>query len=270
MTTCSTPASRWSVSRKAVPLLAILALLCWIHPPPASAQASEEEARGLLDGLAALVYEIGWPTATYTGYRAGSLQRVPNGYDVTVRLEGISAFSGGPLWMELVLEFRNHNLFDVQVVRHNALLQRPFATAEAMGELLVVAAEALAGGPAVGLTPSDFGEVRAINHCDRSVSFALRFDTAEGGPFTGGWWNFSPGEDATLRSGDIRIRTRAEVQYVALTGDDQPARAIGHGEPSDWAMVRGEIHRLSRTVLRDSGEGFRVLEFTCSRGDSWY
>ncbi len=263
MTTRSTPASGRSVSRKAVPLLAVLALLCWIHPPPASAQANEEEARGLVDGLAALVYEIGWPTATYTGYRAGSLQRMPNGYDVTVRLEGISAFSGGPLWMDLVLEFRNHNLFDVRVVRHNALLQRPFATAEAVGELLVAAAEALAEGAAVGLTPSDFAEVRAINHCDRSVFFALRFDTAEGGPFTIGWWHFSPGREAVLESGEIRIRTRAEVQYVGLTEDDHPARAIGAGEPSGWAMVRGELHRFSRTVLRDSGEGFRVLELTC-------
>ena len=106
--------------------------------------APDEEARGLVEPIAATVYKAAWPTATFERFALSRVNRTAGGQDVIVRLEGISAFGGGTLWMELALEFRGGRMTDLAVRRHNAVLAKPFETSQAVGRLLVDVGEEMA------------------------------------------------------------------------------------------------------------------------------
>lgn len=126
---------------------AILLVLVALATPSASAgqAAIDDEARGLVESVAATVYAAAWPTATFERFGISRVGRsAGGGVDVVVRLEGTSGFGGGALWMELALEFENGTMSDLEVRRHNAVLAPPFATARAVGELMVEVGEDMA------------------------------------------------------------------------------------------------------------------------------
>lgn len=96
----------------------------------------ESEARGLVHGVASMVYGLAWPTATYKTYKVKSFHRVRRGYDVTVRLSGTSYFSNDSLWVDLVIEFRDGEPSGTRVINHNAILVEPFETSRALAQAL--------------------------------------------------------------------------------------------------------------------------------------
>lgn len=126
--------------------LALLALLWAAAPADVAGQTADDaEARGLMESVAATVYAAAWPTATFERFGIARVDRpAGGGLDLVVRLDGTSAFGGGALWMELAISFRNGAMSDLEVRRHNALLAPPFATARAVGELIVDVGEAMA------------------------------------------------------------------------------------------------------------------------------
>jgi hypothetical protein len=110
--------------------VALFLLAAWIAvgATPLVGQRSEGEARGIVGSIAGTIYNLAWPTAQYEDFTLGELRRVDNGWDVPIVLYGKSAFSGGPLWLELVLELRNGSLYDIRLGRDNHILAPPFAT----------------------------------------------------------------------------------------------------------------------------------------------
>ena len=132
--------------------------LLTILPADVAFAGDEEDARSFVQSVAATVYGLAWPTATYESFSLKSVDRVRGGYDARVRLNGISAFSDSALWMEIVFEVRNGALNDVRVARHNAILSAPFATAEAMGQLVAdLLEESSSGSPAPSYYASGSG-----------------------------------------------------------------------------------------------------------------
>ncbi|HEV7590338.1 MAG TPA: hypothetical protein VGO40_19665 [Longimicrobium sp.] len=110
--------------------IAVLVALAWlaIGSAPLSAQRSEREARGIVSSIAGTIYNLAWPTAEYQDLTLGEVQRIDNGWDVPIVLYGRSAFGGGMLWLELVVELRNGSLHDIRLGRDNHILAPPFAT----------------------------------------------------------------------------------------------------------------------------------------------
>ena len=111
-------------------------VLSLIAVPQVASASAETQARSFVEGAAAMIYACAWPTATYESVSFLSLGRAEGGYDAVFRLIGKSAFDDSDLWVDLAFEFRNGELHDMHVMRHNAILVPPFETCKAMGKLL--------------------------------------------------------------------------------------------------------------------------------------
>lgn len=108
------------------------------------AQRNADEARSLVGSFASTVYNLAWPTAHYEGATMGIPQRIGRGYDVPIVLYGRSGISDGPLWLEIVFELRDGELYNVRLGRDNAILMRPFETLQIVGTLgLAIAQEVM-------------------------------------------------------------------------------------------------------------------------------
>lgn len=128
------------------PTLLFLIIVLWMMTGSQRlvAQRNQEEARSLVSSLAATVYNLAWPTAHYEGVTMGIPQRVGRGYDVPIVLYGRSGISDGLLWLEIVFELRDGELYNVRLGGDNAVLRRPFETLTIVGTLgLAVAQEVM-------------------------------------------------------------------------------------------------------------------------------
>ena len=100
--------------------------------PRLLAQRNENEARTIVRALAGTLFTFAWPTAEYDTLSFGHLHQVDHGFSVPIVLHGISAFSGGPLWVELVVELRNGEVTDIRVGNNNAIIAPPFSAVSDM------------------------------------------------------------------------------------------------------------------------------------------
>ncbi len=217
-------------------LLALLslALACLIFPVSVQASSTEEqEARSFVQSVAATVYGLAWPTATYESFKFKSLDRVSNGNDIRVKLSGTSSFGGGDLWMEIVLELRNGTLNDVHVANHNALLAPPFATSQAIGELVAELAEETFGDQQQPshlvspppLTSGSSGSRTGFpfyvkNNCRHPVRIAIHYRQVNGQWHSEYWWTFDPGQSSYLASDGTRLLTNNSIFYYYAEAQD--------------------------------------------------
>lgn len=167
--------------------IALLVALAWlaIGSAPLSAQQSEREARGMMGSIAGTIYNLAWPTAEYQDFSLGALQRMDDGWDVPIVLYGKSAFSGGLLWLELVVELRHGSLHDIRLGRNNAVIAPPFATL-ATTALVVAAvieqqaqqrqAQLAPGSPAQSPTTPPVGSQRYLTVGDLSGLSSWQLD----------------------------------------------------------------------------------------------
>lgn len=85
----------------------------------------------LVDSAAAVIYNFAWPTATYKSCELVEVKLVSSGFDIVVKLSGLSGFDGSNLWIVLDFPFRNGDLQRFWVVKHNGNWP-PFVTVGAM------------------------------------------------------------------------------------------------------------------------------------------
>lgn len=192
--------------------IAASCLLTALMAAPALARSGDEQAaRGFVESVAAMVYACAWPTATYESASFKTFDPVEEGYDAVFRLNGKSAFGGGDLWVDLVFEFRNGELHDVRVKRHNAILVPPFETCKAVAKAIAEAAE---GGhsaplPRTPLPTSNVVVPETVATClsnttDITISYSYRWDQLEWQRSTVApqgkmrhWWTYSTAERST-------------------------------------------------------------------------
>jgi hypothetical protein len=120
---------------------------------PAQADDDRSVYREFVDGIGETVFFFAWPTAQYERVSFQGFRDASGGADVLFRVHGRSAFSDGPLWVDVVLELRNGEVRDLRFGNHNALLAAPGETMRALGEALqelTTQYQASAGGSSNG------------------------------------------------------------------------------------------------------------------------
>lgn len=101
----------------------------------------QDNAKSFIGSMAQTVYAMAWPTATYKSVSIDDFEPADGGFNVIVKLSGLSAFDGSDLWLKLAFLFRNGSLQDIQVRDDNAILVRPFATSRALASAAVELAQ---------------------------------------------------------------------------------------------------------------------------------
>lgn len=135
------PPGRPRIRRRIVSLLAAV-LLGLLSADVASGQApTHADTASTLEKFArsvgATVFALAWPTAEYDSVTYGGIEPAADGgVSVTVVLHGRSAFNGGHLWTEAVLEVGRGEIRDLHWGRNNAILAEPGATVQALGAVL--------------------------------------------------------------------------------------------------------------------------------------
>lgn len=132
--------------------VAVAILLVVLSAGAASAQRSDDTSeRSFVASVAATVYGLAWPSATYEDWSVRSVAPRPNGLDIVARLTGESTF-GGKLWLDLVFEFRNGGFSDLGIAGHSPSLFPPFATTTTIGALAMELASTVANSSPGGAT----------------------------------------------------------------------------------------------------------------------
>ena len=208
-----------SVLRLLPPLMLLLA-------GGVSASGSDKEsARSFVDSVAAVVYRLAWPSATYEEVSFRSLDPVQGGYDVFVRLSGKSGIDESDLWLDLVFEWRGGTLHDLRVVRHNAFWVPPFETSKAIGQIVTDLLEEAGGShQSQESTSSKVARGQRIhfaNNCRHPVRLAICYRKLDGSWQTVGWWKRNAWEANYLAFSDgSTLRTDNSVAYYYAETQD--------------------------------------------------
>lgn len=112
--------------------LCCLLLACNSGASAQNSQTDQKNAATFIDSMAKTVYNLAWPTATYRSVTYDSIEPAENGFDVIVKLSGLSALDNSDLWLKLAFMFRGGKFYDIQVRGHNAFWVPPFATTKAL------------------------------------------------------------------------------------------------------------------------------------------
>src|SRR5579862_1057019 len=130
--------SKGIVARILICLLALgLPAVC----APAQQQSDQDKATSFIDSMAQTVYAMAWPTATYKSVSIDGFEPADGGFNVIVKLSGLSGFDQSDLWVKLAFLFRSGGLQDVQVRDNNAILVQPFTTMKLLGGVVASLAQ---------------------------------------------------------------------------------------------------------------------------------
>lgn len=259
LTTACTPRPPRASGRYIHLLVWLLLCASWLGTDPAWA-SEEQEAKGLVESIAALTYAAAWPTATYTGASIKSVDPVIGGYDIRVKLSGKSAWSDGDLWLELVFQVRRGGLDDVKVKRHNAILSPPFATTQALGQLLAdLANETTTQQQTSTLHSGDSGQgfrFYVTNDCRLPIKLAVKYRRLDGEWSTVGWWSFAGNSSRYLAfNGGEWVRTDAStVYYYAETSDG----SLFWGDNSHRELFEGKTLPMSSVYDKNGDTEFSL------------
>jgi hypothetical protein len=149
----------------------------------------------IADSAAAAIYKIAWPTATYKHCELAEIRPANSGFDVIVKLSGLSGWDNSDLWLFLGFAFRDGDFKNMWVVKHNGNWP-PFATANALrraGEELLKEYEQ---------SVDQAGAVCLINATNSPLAFSYRWGD---GPWQDGkllpgssymfWWPYGRGSE---------------------------------------------------------------------------
>jgi hypothetical protein len=158
------------------------------------AQQSQDErdADSFFHSVAATIYTLAWPTATFKKAEFSGLQRVSNGIAVVMKLSGIGLF-GDDLWLKLGVVVNHDGIQDVKVMGHDALFAGPFETSKAVGQLIVELDKQYSKRqapsapstvptpltPSTSPTPETVAAVCVVNSSNININFAYRWGSAE-------------------------------------------------------------------------------------------
>ncbi len=246
-------------SLRTTAVIVCFACLALALAAPAALHARDSSDRDFVDSIAEFVFALAWPTATYESVGFGESRLIPGGAEIAFRLHGTSAWGGGPLWVDVVLEVRNGEVTDLRWGQHNAILAAPGETVKALGQALAQLSEeysqgggASSGGATTGTTSGQGYVFRFTNACRRPLKLAIHYLTPAGSWTSAGWWSFVPGETAVLNSsgGQALLSNNSTWYYFAETTD---------GSRLEWA---GDV---AATL---DGRELRMRKATDESGDS--
>jgi uncharacterized membrane protein len=224
--------------RSLIPIL-VLGLIFLPADPAAAERTTPDDPRGFIESIAEGIYQLAWPTATYESVSIQSIEPGRGGVDVLVRLSGKSGFSGGDLWLVLVLEVRRGVLHDIRVAQHNALLAHPFATVQGFGELIAE------------LNRQQGYRFHVANDCRHPIRIAIHYKKVGGEWFTEGWWEVAAKSSRYLSYSDGTFpRTDDSVVYY-------------FAETQDRTLYWGGAHK----VLFD-GRPLSMAQYEDTEGDT--
>lgn len=98
--------------------------------------ADETGYRSFVDRIGKMVFAFAWPTATYESVNLEDVRDTSRGVEISFRLHGRSAFGGGPLWTDVIVEVSNGRISDLHWGDNNAILAQPGETMKAIGSAL--------------------------------------------------------------------------------------------------------------------------------------
>src|SRR4051794_23631459 len=164
----------------------------------------KDDVGSFLKSVAATIYRLAWPTATYKRAEFGGFQRQTDGIAVMMKLSGEGLF-GDDLWLKLGIVVNRDGIQDLRVLGHNALFAAPFETSKALGNLVAElgreysAREAAKNAAAQNLVVQDAaGAVCLSNSTWMKLNFSYRWDRGSGRR-----WNSSPGTISGSRGSTI-------------------------------------------------------------------
>jgi len=186
-----------------------------------AAQKEEDDVVSFLRSVAATVYKLAWPTATYKSVEFAGLQREPEGIAVVMKLSGEGLF-GDNLWLKLGVVVNGNGIQDVKVIGDNALFAAPFATSKALAHVAAelgkeYANRRPANQPVSQPTPTQTvpaplmaGAICLMNPTYASLAFIYRWgdeawqrDEITAGNSSLYWWKYPTAEHSSPRF-DIR------------------------------------------------------------------
>jgi hypothetical protein len=78
--------------------IAVALFAAWFCVGAVTAQAQTSDSiAGFFDGSAKTIYNLAWPTATYSAYRLKAVRAVTGGFDVDVLFDGRSGLDNSDL-----------------------------------------------------------------------------------------------------------------------------------------------------------------------------
>jgi hypothetical protein len=125
----------------------------------ASAQSATDRAwyARFVDGVAALTYNIAWPTATYRDVEVSTVTPAEGGADVAFRLHGKSAFADGDLWLDVIMHVRDGRVAGLDWGENNGFFPPGLTTSavlEGLNSAMKQANAPSAGDAAPASTPA--------------------------------------------------------------------------------------------------------------------
>jgi hypothetical protein len=207
-------------ARASVLCLNSIVLLCLLAPQAVQATQGRSNPKPedifdkLVNSAAAAIYTIAWPTATYKRCELVEIRPANSGFDIVVKLSGLSGWDKSDLWLFLDFAFRDGDLKNMWVVKHNGNWP-PFATADATYR----------GGKALWkeyVQPQgEAGAVCLINPTQSSVVFQYRWGigswqevTLQPGVSYMFWWTYTEASGRNSPPFEIRYDDSFEDGYT--------------------------------------------------------
>ncbi len=122
-------------ARRRVTLPILIALVLVFGAGDLSADGQESSFRSFVNGVGEMVCALAWPSAEYERVSFGGIREVGGTAEVRFRLFATSAFSGGTLWADVVIEITDGQIADLRWGNYNSFVP-PGTTAAALGALL--------------------------------------------------------------------------------------------------------------------------------------
>jgi len=167
----------------------------------ATASFSDERNGGILRQIVSAssgtILKTAWPTAKYESVSFEGIEYLEDGVILKIKINAVSYWSEGPLWLEVFVTIKNRALADIRWGNHNGIIPPGFAAA-AFAEIASVVADEFADQPANEPPP----RFNVKNSCNQTIRLALHFQTVEGHWTIGAWWKFSPETSQYLVFGD--------------------------------------------------------------------
>jgi len=154
-------------------ITAVLLIVAFTAVLPAQTPPGRAWYERLVDGIAALVYNVAWPTATYERVTFGSLRPVANGADVTFRLHGKSALADGDLWLDVIMKVRSGEITGLEWGDYNGFFPPGLTTGTLLGAVNEVTKPSPTR-PAASPTSAAVAVACIDNRTNGTVNFKLK------------------------------------------------------------------------------------------------
>jgi hypothetical protein len=143
-------------------------------------EPEKEETAEFFRSIAASIYKLAWPTATYRDIEFGGFRREPGGLAVIIKLSGEGLFEKN-LWLKLGIIVNRNGIEDIKVMGHNAMFVPPFETSKTMAKLLAEVGQQYAKrqSASAGVGQAMAGAVCLINSTSIKLNFVYRWGTGE-------------------------------------------------------------------------------------------